>query len=92
MNKLKIGDIIENRWAGHKMARFFIYTGSNKSGIYGLENVNGRLVKVEYGKDILKDLLDGQPGFEVVGNTKGLEVLKNDLKEFQEEYQKSKES
>lgn len=78
--KLKVGDILINRFAGYLDCRYFIYLGSNGKYIYGIEFVKGRKHKTSYYKKTLKEItFDGKPAFEIVGHSDFLDVAKSDL-------------
>lgn len=81
--KLKRGDILINRWAGHIDFRYFIYLSTDKEGINGIVVHDGRFKKVRYYKNHLDVVMsNGKKAYEIVGHTDFLEVAKHDLGEI----------
>ncbi|MYL44616.1 hypothetical protein GLV94_03075 [Virgibacillus halodenitrificans] len=78
---MKKGTIIRNHWAGSdNPTRYCIYLGCNGRYVNVLELVNGKLKKGQYYKSTFQD----KEKFEIVGQSKGFDVLKDDLKSFLE--------
>ena len=50
MDKYKLGDIIENPWAGHIDVRVGIYLGENKDTYFVLQNIKGKWEKGSFYK------------------------------------------
>lgn len=50
MGKYKLGDIIENPWAGHIDVRVGIYLGENKETYFVLQNIRGKWEKGSFYK------------------------------------------
>lgn len=84
--KLKKGDIVLNRWAGESNpTKVFIYTGTSGKYINGIDMVGGRLSKTQHYKRSLDEpFYDGEPAYVKVGHTEAFEIMKKDLRTFQE--------
>ena len=64
--KLKRGDILINRWAGHIDFRYFIYLSTDKEGINGIVVHDGRFKKVRYYKNDLDVVMpNGKKAYEI---------------------------
>ncbi|MBN6206242.1 hypothetical protein JYK21_07245 [Ralstonia pickettii] len=79
---MKKGTIIRNHWASkNNPIRYCIYLGTSDRDVNVLELVNGKLQRGQYHKSSFEN----REVFEVVGHSKGFEVLKDDLKKLLEE-------
>lgn len=79
---MKKGTIIRNHWAGdNNPMRYFIYTGSSGSCVNGIALVSRQLRKAQY----YKTDFNNRDIFEIVGQSKGFDILENDLKSCLEE-------
>lgn len=83
--KLKKGDIVLNRWAGHVECRYFVFVGKSGGMTNGIEFTNGRLKNIQYYSNHLNEPFhDGEPAFKIVGRTTAFDVMAQELKTFQQ--------
>lgn len=75
MSEFKIGDIVENPWAGHIDIRIGIYIGENKETYQLLQNIKGKWTKGSYYKTSTVNPKE----WKKVGHTNMFDVCNNDL-------------
>lgn len=78
MPKFRLGDIIENPWAGHIDVKVGIYLGENKDTYYVLQNIKGKWKKGSF----YKTSTVNQQEWKRIGHTDMFRLGKEDLQEI----------
>lgn len=82
MNKYKLGDIIENPWAGHIDVRIVIYLGENKDTYFVLQNIRGKWKKGSFHKTSTVNLKE----WKKIDHTNMFEIGKDDLQKLKSSF------
>lgn len=82
MNKYKLGDIIENPWAGHIDGRIVIYLGENKDTYFVLQNIGGKWKKGSFQKTSTVNPKE----WKKIDHTNMFEIGKDDLQKLKSSF------